>query len=465
MKKYITSFIVLCVIAIMVISCVTHNEKIASTDKLIATHDYDLAYNELNDNKEKIYHKKKDTVLYLLDSGALAFHANHYTNALDHLSNADRQMEAIRKKNIGEQIGASIINDSLITYNGYNYEYIFTSILLSMGYLQQNKFDSGFVEIRRSQDKLKKIQVDNKILVSEYNKNSNTYVSISEDTAIPFVDSAFIRMLSFWLYRADRDITNMEVAARKYQEAIAAQPQLYPFTPPPITDEQFSTNNNYIQVIALTDRNPILYSKRFSLNAVSGGFIISTHNSLQNLDNNLTPVGDDSFVSGLGLIPIPGMPASGFSVVFATPEMAKFNKKINRIEVWSTGEQLGTLTLTESLENIAIQTFEEEKKYIYGRQISRVILKSLAGIASNEVDPLLGFVSQIFNNVTEQADLRIGRYFPAHIWTGDFAVKDTGNITITLKYFLNSTLIKEHTLPVSITGNNDVFNLVVDSLL
>lgn len=452
-------------ILVLLASCVTHNQKFEQIDNYVTQENYVAAYNNIQEENKSIYHKKRDQVLSLLDSGMLALHAKKTPESLSELSEADAQMDELRKKNIGEQIAASTVNDILITYNGSDYEYVFTSIMLSLGYLLENKFDSGFVEIRRTQDKLTKIQVDNNILVSEYKKNADSYIPIDE-IKIPFVDSAFARMMSFWLYRADGDLSNMEVAARKYDEAIFAQPTLYPFEPPPIIEKnQFSTSGNRIQIVSLTDRSPILYSNYFSLNLVPDGVVILSLPETNSFTSNITPIEDNNFLEGLGVIQISGLKSTGISLVFDVPAMATYEKKVDRIEIWTDDIQLGTLVLTEDLEKMAIATFNENKKLIYARQISRIIIKTLLGVTANEIDPLLGFITQIANNVSEKADLRISRYFPARIWTGDFIIPKKGNYLLTIKYFRNDNVIKKSQQTIGITKNNDTFNLIVDSFL
>lgn len=463
--KNVLNVLVCIIIASILIACVSRNSKLFETDALLESGNYAEAYDSLQSSKKKIYKGNKDEIIYLLDSGMLALYAKNTETSLSELSDADKKMDNLRGKNIGEQIAASTLNDNLITYNGYDYEYVFTSMMLSINYLLQNKFDDGFVEIRRTQDKLQKIQVDNNLLLQQYNEkqSSDGYVDVKE-IKTPFVDSAFGRLLSFWLYRADYDLSNMEVAARKYEEAIIAQPIIYEgFEPPTIQNTQFNMQGTRIQIVAMTDRAPILYSKGFYLNAVSGGIIVTSYDESSSLPNTLAPVeGAGSFFESLAIIPVPGLQNTGLSIVFNVPAMAVYDDKITHIEVWANDEKLGDLTLTENLEHIAVRTFQEESKIIYARQLSRVIIKSIAGVAANQVDPLLGLAAQIANNASERADVRMTRYFPGKIWTGDFSVPAPDEYHITLKYYNNTTLVKETTQTQSITNENDSFNLIVD---
>lgn len=470
-----TLFIIFLVV--LITSCETRNDKLATTDGLVHQGKFEKAYDEIEKDKKKIYNLRRDFVLYYLDSGSLALYAQKYDTAIEELMTADMLMDEIRSKNFAEQfIASTVANDNVITYRGYNYEYVFTSLLLSLGYLSKNDFDDGFVEIRRSQDKLTKIQVDNKVLLSEYNKQQkNGYAKVKEINT-PFVDSAFARMMEVWLYRADYDITNMEVSARKYQEAIVAQPNIYTFKPPEITDEQLDTRGNRVQVVALTDRAPILYSNRFSLNAVGGGLVIASYSEAMELPAGARPIdgGENAFFNGVGIIPLPGLGSTGFSIAFDVPAMAVFRGKVDRIEVWANNGKLGTLALTESLEQIAVESFKEESKFIYARQLTRVVTKAVAGITAqiagdqligDGYGSLLSLGTQVAANVTEKADLRMTRYFPAKVWTGDFELPSSGRYDITLKYFNNSRQVKEITYPINITRENDNFNILMDIYL
>ena len=455
--------------SIIFVSCVSQrNIQLVDTDILVDSQNYESAYNELKSYKEKIYKQERDDILYGLDAGMLALHAKDTGNAIDQLTTADLLMDELRKKDVAEQIGASILNDSVITYNGYNHEYVFTSIMLSLGYLQEKDFDAGFVEIRRAQNKLQKIQVDNDILLTEYNKNTNeseSHIAV-DPIKLPFVDSAFTRLMSFWLYRADYDFTNMEVAARKYDEAIVAQPDLYAFTPPKITEDQFTTEGRRVQVVSFTSKAPILYSKTFSLNTVENGIVVYAIDESDLFSSKLTSLSNDEWISDIGSVYIPGMPG-GLTVSFSVPEIAVYDPKVDSIEVWHGDNILGNLTLTEDLENISVKMFLEETKLIYARQISRVILKAIAGVATSQVHPLLGLVTQVATNLSEQADIRMARYFPAKIWSGDFALPQSENpeYNLTIKYIKNESIVYENIVTTSITQENDVFNILIDAYL
>jgi hypothetical protein len=87
------------------------------------------------------------------------------------------------------------------------------------------------------------------------------------------------------------------------------------------------------------------------------------------------------------------------------------------------------LELLEDIEAVARETFKEKQQIIYLKTIIRAALKgatsSALDIAAEETEGdtslvlgLLSIVTQIFAEASEQADLRISRYFPAKAWAG-----------------------------------------------
>ncbi|MCR4938863.1 MAG: hypothetical protein K5930_01980 [Treponemataceae bacterium] len=103
----------------------------------------------------------------------------------------------------------------------------------------------------------------------------------------------------------------------------------------------------------------------------------------------------------------------------------------------------------ESIENIALDTFIQHSNVIYSRGMIRAIGKTLKtgalSLASEFSDDstvslvfsLLSAASQVSDEITEQADLRTSRFFPANIYVGGLTL-DPGVYTIVVTFRGNS---------------------------
>ena len=116
-----------------------------------------------------------------------------------------------------------------------------------------------------------------------------------------------------------------------------------------------------------------------------------------------------------------------------------------------TGVALYTTQLEkiESIENIALDTFGQHASVISSRAMIRAIGKTMKtgalSLASELTDDsslsmlfsVLSFASQVTDEITEQADLRTSRFFPAYIYVGGITL-DPGVYTIVVSFRGNS---------------------------
>ena len=103
----------------------------------------------------------------------------------------------------------------------------------------------------------------------------------------------------------------------------------------------------------------------------------------------------------------------------------------------------------ESIENIALDTFGQHASVISSRAMIRAIGKTMKtgalSLASELTDDsslsmlfsVLSFASQVTDEITEQADLRTSRFFPAYIYVGGITL-DPGVYTIVVSFRGNS---------------------------
>ncbi len=466
------------VLFLSVIACATRNMQYASTDMLVQEQNFSAARQEIEANKSSLY-TGEDTILYYLDDGMLAFYDGKNTESISQLSIADRLMEDAYTKSFSQETLSFILNDTVKEYAGEEHERIFTNVFLSLNYLLQNNFDNGFVEMRKALNVIQKIQNDNRILYDSYAQADDAYVSLDEYET-PIIDSAFVRLLSSWVYRADRDISDYEVALRNYNNAVKLQPHLYTFSPPEYDTEQgdeiFSqyTQSANVQIVAFTGRIPIKVEKGFSVNAAEGIAVIHAFDEETILDGYTVAQSNDSSVLTTA-IAIPD--DITFSARFSLPYIVRYTSEVQEIEVYVDDAMVGTLQKTEDMAAITQAIFESKRNFIYAKTISRVIAKALISTAAtqaasqaNETAGLFASIAGgLFNNLSETADTRSARYYPGVIWTGDFLLSDIEEAkdhTITIQYInaLGQVLYQEEKI-ATVDSTLNKLNLITSVFL
>jgi hypothetical protein len=92
----------------------------------------------------------RNELLWLFDRGSVAQAMGDHPTAIDTLNRAEDIMDRERGENIGDVLGALLINDTLRRYTGEPYEDIYVNVLKMLAHLEAGVIDGGAtVEARR----------------------------------------------------------------------------------------------------------------------------------------------------------------------------------------------------------------------------------------------------------------------------------------------------------------------------
>ena len=155
----------------------------------------------------------------------------------------------------------------------------------------------------------------------------------------------------------------------------------------------------------------------------------------------------------------------------ALPVMVHRPSRVGRVEVVLDNGNTFNLELLEDMEAIARETFKEKINMIYLKSIIRATLKattsSALDIAADHVEDTttslilsaLSIGTQVFAEASEQADLRLSRYFPAKAYIGGITL-DPGVYSLKVHYYAaNGRLIASYKHD-NVTVREDTLNLV-----
>jgi len=153
-------------------------------------------------------------------------------------------------------------------------------------------------------------------------------------------------------------------------------------------------------------------------------------------------------LSGLSILPWSGV-EPGYNFKFQLPNMEKRPSKVARIEV-VVSDITTDLQRLESLENAALETFSIKKPLIYMKTVTRAVVKGLATQTATQqvtdnMENGMAFFTRLaataLVNKTENADLRMSRFFPAEAAIEEIHL-DEGVYDITINYYsMNNALL------------------------
>ncbi len=105
---------------------------------------------------------KKDRLLVLLDRGMVLHAAERWRDSLQVLAEADRLSAELDSISVSEEAGALVTNERERAYQGEDFEKLMISVLQALNYAQLGQDEESLVEVRRVNERLEKMIVDEK---------------------------------------------------------------------------------------------------------------------------------------------------------------------------------------------------------------------------------------------------------------------------------------------------------------
>lgn len=170
------------------------------------TENYPYALAELT-AMERQQHPK-DALLVLLDKGMVLHAAGQWQDSIRVLAEADRLSQELDAISISEEAGALLSNERQRAYRGEDFEKLMISVLQALNYAQLGQDEDALVEVRRVNERLEKMVVDEKK---------------------PYEQLAIARYIGGVLYEDQRE---WDSAYIDYTKALELSPNLGPLAEP-----------------------------------------------------------------------------------------------------------------------------------------------------------------------------------------------------------------------------------------
>jgi hypothetical protein len=220
----------------------------------------------------------------------------------------------------------------------------------------------------------------------------------------------------------------------KIDEAWQLQSHIYNFSKPSLSSYLNRSDKAKINVISFTGRAPDKKANTLYIHTEKDLIVIGTTKE--------NPRGKQSLET-LDLINWSDV-KKGYHFKFQLPFMKTRKSNIGRIEVIVDGNSAADLQQIEDIEKVALETFSIKEPLIYLKTITRTVIKGLfAAKRKQEMEKkinneLLGFAARLATDAivdaTENADLRISRFFPAKTSITEIEVTP-GIHNIKIKYY------------------------------
>ncbi|MBP5464617.1 MAG: hypothetical protein J6Y13_05530 [Treponema sp.] len=370
-----------------------------------------LSYIEKN---TKDLYGKKSIVVQGLDEGLLSFYTGDYASSIKKLTRTESKIDDYFAKSISQSIESFIVNDLVIDYAGEDYEDLYLNLFKSLSYYHLGMLEDALVEINRFENKSQHIsQRYEADLIKARQAAENADAT---PVSVTFHNSALGQYLALLYHRADGDKDAALSDAHFLHDAFITQSKLYNFAEP--------------VKLVMEDLNVPKGKARINALAFSNGSPYKTQMYF---------------------------PAILFNAVVAIPFMQTRRPKVSFVGVKATNCKTkqtykSSMSQIESLENVALDTFQTHSASIYSKAIARMLFKQLSADISRGVgevmmqsdEPavaIIGGVLQAFSVageisawLTETADLRMSSYFPARADIGGLTV-DPGTYDITMEFY------------------------------
>jgi hypothetical protein len=374
----------------VLVSCATGS--FAKVDSAVGREDFSGG-SEILEASKSSYYTNRDAVLYYLDRGMLAHYAGLYRDSSQLLEAGERAIEAAFTKSLTMEMGTYLLNDNVREYAGEDYEDIYLNAFNALNYYHRGDMEGALVETRRMNNKARYLADKYGVVLTSLQQKAleeSVRIPPSPDGVSRFTDSALARYLGILFYRSAGRLDDARIDRNLLRAAFANSPALYPHPVPSSIHEELEIPRGMARLNVL---------------AFSG----------------LSPVKEAVVLR----IPLPRTRW----IKIALPEMVSRRSEIGGVEVLFDDGRAFDLELLENIDAVAHETFKERRNVVYAKTIIRSVMKTAASAAFDAAAErrddntrlalgILGILTQIFAEATEQADLRMSRYFPARAWAG-----------------------------------------------
>ena len=375
--------------------CATYSGSFRVVERDLAAQKYDAALSDV----EKESKSAKDRVLYLLNKGMILRMKRDFVGSNVAFEAAKTEMDRLYAASVTENALSVMVNDSMVSYSGDNYERVLLHLYMALNYLELGQPDSARVEALQVDDDLREFA----------EKHPGT----------KFSEDAFTLYLTGMIYEDRGEWSDAMISYRSAYKAYKRESADFTGAMPSML------KNDLLRMAkqqGLTDELH-KYETEFSAD-------------LQN-DKSVDPdQGELVFILNNGLAPVKHEramtlfdPNSGTVVRIALPYYHSQNNNVVAARI-TVNDKQATTELTENIDAVAKKNLAAHMPAIIARSVARAVVKAEAvkkarevamnssnnGNNDNALFGMLGALAlQVAAVATEQADTRSWLTLPSNI--------------------------------------------------
>jgi hypothetical protein len=417
-------------------SCASYNAKSQKFQAALQTGNIELALHDIDGNS--FLKKKRNSLLYFLEKGKIAYLNSNYELSNSLLNKADFFIDE-NKKSLGGNILGVLLNPEKETYTGEDFEKIAIHYYKALNYLFLHKPDDALVEVKRINLQLQQI--------------NDTY---PEGKKNRYTSDSFALNLQGLLYEAIGDLNNAFISYRNAVDLYVANNNTYFGTPLPnqLKKDVLRTAASLGFTNELHRYEKILSTTYITDKPNNNGEVILFW------ENGLVPFKEQNYFSFTVLpgkrdgmvsiynkeldlkLPIPISSGNGKKESFSDINIfnVAFPKYIARTPYFSEATilkdstQITHFQLAQNYENIAFKTLKDRTLREIGKTAIRLGTKKISESLLRNKNDDLGAVLGIFNALSEHADTRNWQSLPNTIYYARIPLNKGGNnLSIVLK--------------------------------
>lgn len=385
------------VLALVVQGCAMSVDFYKQVDREVEADKFAAAAKVVEENRET--YGEKSSVLFNLESGLLQHYAGEYEVSSRHLLASEREMGDLYTKSISTEVGAMVLNDNLLPYQGEDFEKVYVNLFLALNYASIGKNEDALVEARKVDLKLK-----------EYSRQYDGKNSYKQD--------AFVRYIMGVLYEADGQTNDAFISYRNAYDGYKAYDTLYSTGCPSYLKSDLIRTAGALGFDDELQRYEELFGMKYAKPPRDQGTLLVL------VYSGKGPVKEEVKMK----VSIMDKDGVVHTFVAAVP---KFHSRRDRIRSYSISVAGGGVSeeraaeVGEDVEAIAARNLDERIGLIYLKTAGRALLKFLAAEkAKSEMkkksdSPLANFLTSVAvdaaYDASEKADIRTWRTLPHDI--------------------------------------------------
>lgn len=364
-KALFKQFLLLIGAFVFLVSCATHQTKLAEPRQLLKEGRYTEALALLKPLADK---KSDNQLVYLMEYGTALQMAGQYKESNEVLLKADRLADQVDYHSVSNVTLAALGGEEMIQYKGESYEKLLINALIALNFTMMGRPDDALVEARRINEKINKIRLEGR---EDYEQNP------------------FAHYLSGHLWESDRKFDDAYISFEKAYKLDGTNPYLpMDLIRASKRARRDDTHAKWKKEFPQVKEDPDWYDRNKGEIVV---FIQQGWGPRKDFSphNRRIPK----------LYPVHSVTQGVRADLFEGPAPAAGDRAAKKVESSAS-------RIVYDVENVAIRTLDADYGWMVARKVGAFVAKEVVADQIRQKNELLGVLAWVGMHASDRADLR-----------------------------------------------------------